>query len=150
MPGFVPPARANDRRVELGDRVGEVTAGVALVPEQRFAACSLAAGDELGERGARSGRRRAGTRGVAQAGKDSGALEQTRPAACTSGGPGQKLPADASRLLRGDGLAPPRDEARRERLSLREGQGARAKAAPSEEVRTQTPIAPRPSSASIR
>src|SRR5579884_2140377 len=40
-------AGTNDHGRELVDRLGEVAAGVAFVGEQRFAACSLAAGEQF-------------------------------------------------------------------------------------------------------
>src|SRR5438105_752784 len=47
VPGFVFAAGADDRGVEVADGAREVAAGVAFVAEQRFAACSLAAGEQL-------------------------------------------------------------------------------------------------------
>ena len=47
LPGFVFAAGTDDRGVEVADCLGEVAAGVAFVCEQRFAASSLAAAEQL-------------------------------------------------------------------------------------------------------
>ena len=45
--GLVLAVGADDRRVELGDRVGELAAGVAFVGEHGFAAGASAAGEQF-------------------------------------------------------------------------------------------------------
>src|SRR4030088_3529375 len=45
-PGFVFAGWADERGVEVADGLGELTAGVALVAEQRLPAAALAAGEQ--------------------------------------------------------------------------------------------------------
>ena len=93
------------RGVRVAEAAHALTGGLAAAGDNAGPAVAVDAGAEAGP--------------LADAGGDAAAVERARAAAAHRVVADRRVPAAACRLLRGDRLAPPRDEARRDPVGVR-------------------------------